>query len=140
MVNLGKTYNLFISHSWAYSNAYEGLIELLNKDSSFSYKNYSVPKNDPIHNAKNDKELYEAIKKQISPSSVVLILAGVYSSYSKWIDKEIEISKNGFTSVKPIIAIEPWGSEKTSAKVKNNADKIVKWQSSSIISAIKELN
>lgn len=136
---MGKTYNIFISHSWAYTDAYEKLIGLLDKDTSFSYKNYSVPKDDPIHNAKNDKELYDAIKQQISPSTVVLILAGVYSSYSRWIDKEIEISKNGFATVKPIIAIEPWASERTSAKVKNNADKIVKWQSSSIISAIKEL-
>ena len=24
------TYNLFISHSWAYSNQYEGLVRLLN--------------------------------------------------------------------------------------------------------------
>lgn len=136
---MGKTYNIFISHSWTYSDAYGKLIELLDNDPSFSYKNYSVPKDDPIHNAKNDKELYDAIKQQISPSTVVLILAGVYSSYSKWIDKEIEISKNGFATIKPIIAIEPWASQRTSAKVKNNADKIVKWQSSSIISVIKEL-
>ncbi len=27
---------------------------------------------------------------------------------------------------KPILAIEPWGSEKMSSKVKNSADKIVK--------------
>lgn len=35
---MGKTYNLFISHSWAYSDAYEKLINLLNKDSTFTYK------------------------------------------------------------------------------------------------------
>lgn len=136
---MAKTYNIFISHSWAYPDAYEGLIKLLDKDPSFSYKDYSVPKDDPIHNAPNDKALYEAIKKQISPCSVVIILSGVYSSYSKWIDKEIEISKNEFFFEKPIIAVEPWGSERTSKKVKDNADEIVKWQSSSIISAIKEL-
>lgn len=38
----GKTYNLFISHSWAYSDAYDRLIELLDSDRYFSYKNYSV--------------------------------------------------------------------------------------------------
>ncbi|MCD4840076.1 MULTISPECIES: TIR domain-containing protein [Neobacillus] len=133
---MAKTYNLFISHSWSYSDQYEKLIDLLDKDENFFYKNYSVPKDDPIHNAKNDKELYEAIKKQISPSSVVLILAGVYSSYSKWIDKEIQIAKD---LSKSIIAIEYWGSEKTSKKVKDNADRIVKWQSKSIIDSIKEL-
>ncbi|OPY56750.1 MAG: hypothetical protein A4E55_01950 [Pelotomaculum sp. PtaU1.Bin035] len=45
------TYNLFISHSWTYSDAYDKLIGLLNSDPYFSYKNYSVPKDDPIHNA-----------------------------------------------------------------------------------------
>lgn len=136
---MAKTYNLFISHSWSYTDAYDKLIGLLDKDPAFVYKNYSVPKDDPIHNAKNEKQLYEAIKAQISPSSVVLILAGVYSTYSKWINKEIYICKNAFTNVKPIIAIEPWGAERTSTEVKNAANKIVKWQSSSIISAIKEL-
>ena len=62
---MAKTYNLFISHSWAYSDAYEKLISLLDSDSTFSYKNYSVPKNDPIHNAGTDKELKEAIKNQM---------------------------------------------------------------------------
>lgn len=135
---MDKTYNLFISHSWSYSDSYEKLINLLNAG-DISYKNYSVPKDDPIHTNGTDKQLYDAIKNKISASSVVLILAGVYASYSKWIDKEIEISTSGFIYRKPIIAIEPWGSEKTSLKVKNNADQIVKWQTSSIIKAIKEL-
>lgn len=136
---MGKTYNLFISHSWSYSDAYEKLIALLDNDSNFSYKNYSVPKDDPINNATTDKALKDAIKNQMQYASVVLILAGVYSTYSKWIDKEIDLAQNGFSTPKKIIAIEPWGSEKTSTKVKNAADKIVKWQTSSIVNAIKEL-
>lgn len=137
---MAKTYNLFISHSWAYSNAYEGLINLLEKDSNFSYRNYSVPKDDPIHNAGTDEKLYNAIKEQISHASVVIILAGVYSSYSKWINKEIQIAQTEFTTPKKIIAVQPWGAEKTSTVVKNAADKIVGWNSSSIINAIKELS
>lgn len=131
-------YNLFISHSWTYSNAYEQFIRLLDSDPHFSYRNYSVPKNDPIHNAPTDRLLAEAIRRQISACNVVIILAGVYSSYSKWIDKEIYIAKN-FATVKPIIAVEPWGSERTSLKVKQNADRIVKWNTNSVIRAIKEI-
>lgn len=130
-------YNLFISHSWTYNNTYEDLTKLLNNASYFSYKNYSVPKDDPIHNANNDRELYNAIEEQIRHASVVLILAGVYSSYSKWIDKEIEIAQN---LNKPILAIEPWGSEKTSAKVKNSADRIVRWNTDLIVSAIRNIS
>lgn len=132
-------YNLFISHSWAYSDAYKGLVSLLEEAKYFEYKNYSVPRDNPIHNANNDIQLYNAIKSQMQSASVVLILAGVYSSYSKWIDKEIQIAKNEFYIPKKIIAIEPWGSEKTSLKVKNNADKIVAWNTSSIVNAIREL-
>ena len=136
---MSKAYHIFISHSWTYSDAYEKLIALLSKDSDFSYSNYSVPKDDPIQTSGTDEELYAAIKEQISHASVVLILAGVYSSYSKWIDKEIKIAKEEFMAEKPIIAIQPWGAEKTSKKVKDAATKIVNWNSKSIITAIKEL-
>lgn len=85
-------YNLFISHSWTYSDAYEKLVALLDSDAYFVYKNYSVPKNDPIHNARYDYQLKEAIRNQMKYASCVLILAGVYSTYSKWINIEIDIA------------------------------------------------
>ena len=134
-----KTYNLFISHSWTYGDAYEKLINLLTKRSYFSYRDYSVPKDDPLHTSGTDKALYAAIKKKVSPCSVILILAGVYATYSKWIDKEIQMAQTEFLYPKPILAIEPWGSEKTSVKVKNASNKIVRWNTESIVSGIREL-
>ena len=136
---MDKKYHLFISHSWAYSDAYEKLLALLEKDSSFTYTNYSIPRNDPVHTNGTDEELYAAIKEQIAHASVVLILAGVYSSYSKWINKEIKIAKEEFSTVKPIIAIQPWGAEKTSKVVKESADKIVGWNCKSVIEAVRKL-
>lgn len=130
------TYNLFISHSWAYGDAYDKLVGMLDAKSYFDYKNYSVPKNDPIHNAANAQQLKEAIRRQIQPASCVLILAGVYSTYSKWINIEIELAQS---MGKKIIAIEPWGAEKTSLVVKNAADRIAKWNTDSIVSAIREV-
>ena len=127
-------YHLFISHSWTYSDSYEKLISLLNNNSSFVFKNYSVPKNDPIHYANNERQLRAAIKEQMKHASCVLILAGVYATYSKWINIEISLAQE---MGKKIIAIEPWGSERTSSVVKQAADQIVKWQSTSIISAIR---
>jgi len=43
----------------------------------------------------------------MAPCGVVLILAGVYASYSKWIDIEIDLAQDEFTFSKPIIAIAP---------------------------------
>lgn len=127
-------YNLFISHSWTYSDAYEGLIALLDAKPYFIYRNYSVPKNDPIHNASNNYQLKEAIRKQMQPASCVLILAGVYATYSKWINIEIELAKS---IGKKIIAIQPWGAERTSLVVTNAADVIVGWNTDSIVKAIR---
>lgn len=128
------TYNLFISHSWTYGDAYDKLVDMLNAKPYFSYKNYSVPKYDPIHNASNDYQLKEAIRRQMQPASCILILAGVYSAYSKWINIEIELAQS---MGKKIIAIEPWGAERTSLKVKNAAHSIVRWNTDSIVNAIR---
>lgn len=130
-----SNYRLFISHSWAYSDAYEKLVQFFNEHPNFKWTDYSVPKSDPIHNAPSSQALYEAIKRQVSSVNCVIILAGVYSTYSTWINKEIEIAKN---YNKPIIAVEPWASERTSQIVKSNANAIVKWQSGSIVSAIRQ--
>jgi len=131
-----KNYRLFISHSWAYGDAYEKLVKFFNEHFNFKWTDFSVPKDDPIHDAPNQTALYNTIKNQIKPVNCVIILAGVYSTYSKWINKEIEISNKVF--YKPIIAVEPWASERTSKIVKDNADVIIKWQSSSIVSAIRK--
>ena len=136
---MANVYNLFISHSWTYGDAYEKLVNMIDNRPYFSWKNYSVPQDDPIHDAPNQQILYEAIKRQISPSLVVIILAGVYATYSKWINKEIKIAKNEFYTSKPILAIQPWGAEKTSKVVKDNADLIVGWNTESIIDGIRQL-
>lgn len=136
---MSKTYHIFISHSWKYSDAYEKLIALLDKATDFTYCDYSVPEDDPIEGAKTDSQLKAAIKEQMAHASVVLILAGVYSTYSKWINKEIELAQSGFVKAKPIIAIQPWGAEKTSIVVKAAADQIVGWNTNSIVNAIKSL-
>ena len=39
-----RQYNIFISHSWAYTDAYEKLTKMLDADPRFNYKDYSVPK------------------------------------------------------------------------------------------------
>lgn len=127
-------YNIFISHSWAYSDAYDKLMNLLRNHPTFEFKDYSVPKYDPIHHCPYEWQLRTAIENQIRPASCVLILAGVYATYSKWINTEIEIAKR---LGKRIIAIQPWAAERTSTIVKNNADVIVNWNTNSIVSAIK---
>ncbi len=137
---MSTQHHLFISHSWAYGKNYESLIEKLRERAYFSFSNYSVPKDDPIHTNGTAKQLQEAIEQKMKPCGVIIILAGVYATYSKWINEEIKIAKK---YNKPILAIEPWGAEKTSVVVKQAAEengKIVKWNTESIVAAIRELD
>lgn len=127
--------NLFISHSWKYNNQYEGLKKLL-ENNGYEYRDYSVPESKPITDAESDKQLEQAIEQKMKYSSVVLIMAGVYSTYSKWINKEIVIAQR---LGKPIIAIEPYASERTSSVVKNAADEVCGWNTRSIVNAIDKL-
>lgn len=94
-----------------------------------------MPKDDPIHTNGTDKQLREKIDAKIKGCSCVIILAGVYATYSRWINIEIELAqKYG----KPIIAVQPWGAERTSTVVKNAADTIVGWNSKSVANAVRE--
>jgi hypothetical protein len=136
---MSKTYNLFISHSWSYGDTYRKLIDLLNSRQYFNYNNYSIPQDDPVHTNGTDKQLIEAIKRKMTPCHIVIVLAGVYASYSKWINKEIYIATNIFFVPKKILAIVPWGAEHTSSVVKNSTDRIVKFNTESIVSAIRDL-
>jgi hypothetical protein len=129
--------NLFISHSWTYTDAYEKLVALLDSAPNFIYRNYSVPKDDPVHDAANAEELSEAIKDQMIFCEVVLIMAGKYATYSKWIQREIKIAKEYFD--KPIVAIRPWANEQVSSVVADSADLLVGWNTNSIVSAIREV-
>ena len=134
-----REYNIFISHSWTYTDAYEKLTNMLRNAPYFNYNDYSVPKEKSLtiyNKLYYEIELKNKIKNKMKYCNVVLILAGVYSSYSDSINMEIEIANE---LGKPIIAIEPWGSERTSLIVKKNAKIIVKWNSASIVGAIKEI-
>ena len=133
------TYNLFISHSWNYADQYNRIVELLRQRPNFEFRDYSVPPDDPIHNAANDAQLRVAIRNQMIPCHAIIILAGVYATYSKWINAEIDLAKDGFQNPKPIIAVRPSENTNISATVREAADRIVGWNTVSIVNAIHDL-
>lgn len=134
--------HIFISHAWAYSDHYDTLSSWIFRESwsvgqaSLNFQDFSVPKNDPIHNANNDTQLKNAIYNKISRSHVIIIPSGMYANYSKWIKKEIEGSK---AYSKPILAVNPFGQQRKSGVVLDNADKAVGWNKKSVIDAIWNL-
>lgn len=132
-----KDYRLFISHAWKYGNDYNRLINLLDNANLFSYYNYSAPQEKPLFppgTPMTNRDIAEKIKYKIQPSQIILVLSGMYTTYSDWMKYEIDIAKS---MNKPIIGIKPWGQERIPSYVQQNATTMVNWQTNSIISAIR---
>ena len=134
--------HVFISHSWAYSGHYDTLKSWIfgkgepRGQASLVFLDFSVPKNDPIHNAPTDRALKDAIFKQIARCHVVVIPLGMYANYSKWIRKEIDGAK---TYAKPILGVNPRGQERKSSVVASAAKETVGWKSQSVVDGIWRL-
>jgi hypothetical protein len=57
-------------------------LNLLEGVEGFEYKDYSVPKDDPIETkTESKKELEEALERQIQAVSVVVVPAGMYAAH-----------------------------------------------------------
>lgn len=128
-----RNYHIFISHSWDYSEHYEKIKNWLNESKYFSWSDYSVPLSDPLEEKDKIKLQYD-LRKKISLCSCIIILSGMYVSYSEWIDFEINTA---LSFKKPIIAVKPWGQERIPRIISEIADVVVGWNSSSIVDAVR---
>ena len=131
-----KTYDLFLSHVWrkSHNSEYYRLEKLLKQARFFSWRNYSVPEHDPL-GTKTDRELSQALDRQISPVNCFLVVSGMYVNHRRWIQEEIDIAQD---YDKPIIGVIPRGQERVPTEVQEIALEMVGWQTSSIVAAIRK--
>ncbi len=129
-----RDYHIMISHSWDYNADYETIKGWLDDAKNFTWTNYSVPLSKPL-DTKSKKELKEKLRTRISLCSSIIILSGMYVSYSEWIDYEIDTA---LELGKPIIGVKPRGQERIPTKVSNNADVMVGWNSASVVQAVRD--
>lgn len=129
------TYNIFISHAWEYNEDYKTIVKWLD-NSNMDWRNMSIPEHNPKE-ADNNSELKQKIDNNINESKVFIAIAGMYAAQNtrEWINIEIGIA-NKYN--KPFIGIIPRGHERIPEIIKDSADKLVKWNSQSLIGAIKE--
>lgn len=134
--------HVFISHAWAHSDHYDTLASWIFEEpwsvgqASLDFRDFSVPKDDPIHNTSSTTDLRDAIFNKIARSHVVVIPTGMYATYSNWIQKEIDGSKQ---YDKPILAVNPWGQERRAGVVVDNSSEDVGWNKKPVINGIWKL-
>lgn len=126
-----RSYKVFISHAWDYSDDYWRVVRFLNDATNLRWENLSVPQHDP---AKGDDLEYE-LRNQMRPADVFLIIASMYATHSEWIDFELSFAH---PIGRPIIGIVKWDSERVPVASRNAATEVVGWNSSSIVGAIRK--
>ena len=133
-----RRYRLFISHAWDSKGEYERVVELLNAYPFFQWDDLSVPENRPLatllHLSRSYRYLVRQLDERISKADCLLVIAGMYVAHRGWIQSEIEAAKDFH---KPIIAVEPRGSERFPEALAHFADERVGWSGASIVSAIR---
>ena len=101
----------------------------------FNVQFLETPPHDPI-NSSNSSYVKSVIRDNISRSDVVIGMAGVYASYSDWMRWELDTAKS---LGKPILGVVPWGQVNVSRVVQERADMIVRWNTESIVEAVRRL-
>ena len=131
---MAKDYKVFISHSWQYSNDLISLRKLLNERGYFNVAIEEVPKDQPIDSI-NATYIKTRLSQKIDNSDIVIGLAGMYASYSYWMEWELSKAQN---LGKPIIGVIPWGQERISTTVSSKSIVDVRWNIESIVNAIRQ--
>lgn len=132
---MAKAYTIFVSHSWDYVADLMSLRKMLNNRGYFNVEFVETPPHDPI-NSTNSHYIKTKIKENIRKADVVIGLAGIYATYSEWMTWELDTA---IALDRPILGVVPWGQQNVSSVVRNRANMVVRWNTESIVAAIRQL-
>lgn len=131
--------SVFISHAWAHTHHYDKLAGWLFGSAwavngvAFELVDCSVPRASPIHDSPNLEALKRAIFARIGQADVFVVPTGMYSTHSRWIQREIQGAERYH---KPILAVDPWGQQRRASVVLTRAHRTAGWRSASVVGAI----
>ncbi len=131
---MAKDYKIFVSHSWAHSDDLKALQNLLNSRGYFNVEFTEASKDVPI-NSEDATYIKSRLKNKIINSDIVLALAGVYASHSDWMIWEMDTAVDNNI---PIVGVIPRGQERISKEVCNRSKEDVRWNTESIVEAIRK--
>ncbi|QJD18296.1 nuclease [Paracoccus sanguinis] len=125
-----------MSHSWRYSERYCAMVNLLNNRGYFSWKNCSVPETKAFA-FPTDAQLAEQLRRQIRPAQCVIIIGGMWTAYSDWIQFELDFA---YEIGKPILGVRPRSARVMPRAVSEKSDLVVNWNSDSIVAGIRQIS
>lgn len=132
---MAKNYNVFISHSWDHLDDLRNLRKNLENRGYFNVEFSEVTPENAIK-SENIYYVRARVAQRMSNADIVIGLAGVYASHSDWMAWELDKAQD---LGKPILGVIPRGQERISTVVSDRADEMVRWNTESIVAAIRRL-
>jgi hypothetical protein len=127
-----RTYRVFISHCWEYSADYYRLVDWLNNEVRFKWRNLSVPEERAL---REDKTFESRLRKRLGDSDILLVIIGMEIAHRHWIQWEIKWARiRGI----PIVGVMPNGGLRVPKAVEDSRCPIVGWRRDSVIAAIRK--
>ncbi|TMP80573.1 hypothetical protein CWB73_11105 [Pseudoalteromonas phenolica] len=131
---MAKEFKIFISHCWQYTDTLEALRNLINTRGYFNATYEESTRDNPI-GSQNTYYVKARLAQKIADSDIILALAGVYASHSSWMAWELD--KANEIGV-PIVGEISRGQERISTIVSSRSVANVRWNTESIIAAIRQ--
>lgn len=132
-----RTYRLFISHGWKFTNDYYRMSDYLEKISEANPQfNYEV-RSDPSYSIKEHRqpeELMTDLRNQIRASECVIIVADMYHDFKYWLDYAMDVAQKHDI---PVIGVRCWNEIPTPVQIKSRVNEMADWDTKSIFTAIK---
>ena len=95
---------VFVTHTFSEHPDYFRVFEYLESAPNFFYINCSAP--DQIPGGGGKEAVKEALREQIKPSEVVIVLGGMYAEHRDWLTYQMDAAQ---AFEKPLVALEPFG-------------------------------
>lgn len=129
---------LFISHPWDAANRKrtQALMSLLEKSGDdFQYQN-SAPIASNAIDSSDEYYLRRKLRERIRASDILIFVAAMYVSKSRWIKFEIQTA---LTYGKPVLAVKPMNAKRSPRIISELGVTQCAWRADSIIKKIRQL-
>lgn len=127
-----RTYRVFISHCWEYSADYHRLVEWLDSEPRFRWRNLSVPEEGALP---EDKRFESRLRKRLGDSDLLLVIVGMEIAHRYWMKWEIKWARiRGI----PIVGVMLHGAQRVPRVLTESRCPTVGWRRDSVIGAIRQ--
>lgn len=127
-----RTYSVFISHCWEYADDYDRLVDWLDEEPLFRWRDLSVPEESAM---REDRTFEKRLRRRLGASDILLVIVGMEIAHRHWMKWEMQWAR--IRSI-PIVGVMPSGASRIPRVIEATGCPIVGWRRASVVGAIRE--